>query len=139
MKEVITDIIDIIIQEILKHDERVIFAYLFGSFILGEDFRDIDIAIYVTEKGVKDPFGFTSDLKIAISKKIEEYGGLTVVPDRVDIALLNNASLTFQMEVLTKGILLVDKDYDLRTTLIEAVSNKYRDYEQLQKEASLCL
>lgn len=135
MKEVIT----VSIQEILKHDERVIFAYLFGSFILGEDFRDIDIAIYATEKGVKDPFGFTSDLKIAISKKIEEYGALTVVPDRVDIALLNNASLTFQMEVLTKGILLVDKDYDLRTTLIEAVSNKYRDYEQLQKEASLCL
>lgn len=34
------------IPEILGKDRRVIFGYLFGSFLKSEDFNDIDIALY---------------------------------------------------------------------------------------------
>lgn len=134
MREFIVDIM----RKTLENDKRVIFAYLFGSFAAGEDFRDIDIAVYTDDRGIKDPFGLTSDLKDIISKRINEGGDIRVIPDMLDIAILNNASLVFQMEVLTRGVLLIDKDYDERTTFIESASNRYRDYEQLKEEASLC-
>ncbi len=38
------------IVEVLKNEEKVAFAYLFGSFLFGKYFNDIDLAVYVVGK-----------------------------------------------------------------------------------------
>jgi predicted nucleotidyltransferase len=40
------------IKEVLSRDERVIFAYLFGSAKKGKKFNDIDIGIYSKADGL---------------------------------------------------------------------------------------
>ena len=56
------------IKKVLSEDGRIIFAYLFGSAAGSGKFNDIDIAVYCTEHVLDNPFAFTSDLKIALSK-----------------------------------------------------------------------
>jgi len=62
-----------LIQEVCKQDERVVFAYAYGSFTHGKSFRDIDIGIYVKETE-ENPFAITSDIKIALSHKAKKRG-----------------------------------------------------------------
>ena len=37
-----------IIKDILNKDKRVLFAYLYGSYLEGDNFRDLDIAVLST-------------------------------------------------------------------------------------------
>lgn len=37
------------LKEILSQRKEIIFAYLFGSFVEGESFHDVDVAIYGKE------------------------------------------------------------------------------------------
>lgn len=51
-----------LISRMLNQDERVIFAYIYGSFVYGTFFRDIDVFVYtrkdedifVTQSGIRD-------------------------------------------------------------------------------------
>ncbi|RLB34515.1 MAG: hypothetical protein DRH12_17365, partial [Deltaproteobacteria bacterium] len=54
--------INIIIQA-LENDDRVIFAYLYGSATKDRKAKDIDIAVYT--KGQVDPNQLSADLKIS--------------------------------------------------------------------------
>ena len=38
-----------LLKEVLANDERVIFAYIYGSFVKEQSFRDIDIGIYLKD------------------------------------------------------------------------------------------
>jgi hypothetical protein len=57
--------------------------------------------------------------------------------DLFDVKVLNDAPFTFLKRVFIEGILLLDRDPDRRTDLIEYVSFKYREYAGLLAEASL--
>lgn len=50
-----------LIKNLLKKDERIVFAYLYGSFITDENFRDIDIGVYVYNAD-KNPLVIASDI-----------------------------------------------------------------------------
>jgi predicted nucleotidyltransferase len=123
------------IQEVCRQDERVVFAYAYGSFTQGTSFRDIDIGIYVKETE-EDPFAITSDIKIVLSH-VAKKGGLKFTADQFDVKILNQAPFTFLKRIFKEGILLVDRDPDLRTDLVEHVSLKYRECAGLLSEASL--
>lgn len=121
------------IKDTLKKDKRVVFAYLYGSFAEGNDFKDIDIAIYST-KG-HDPFQVSADLKIAL------YENTGIYPDFFDVRTINHLidqgdlfSLLYLKEVLEANKLLVDKDFGLRTDFIESYGMKYRECEGLIDE-----
>ncbi len=123
-----------IIKRILEKDDRIVFAYIYGSYLLKSNANDIDIAIYVNEKKI-DYFIFPTELKIKMYKKTG------IVADLFDIKVINNLlskgdlfTLLYLKDVFTKGLLIVDKDPDLRTDLFEKYGLKYRECEGLIAE-----
>ncbi len=115
------------IQNVLKEDSRVIFAYLYGSAINGDSYRDIDVGIYI-DKG-HDSFVVSGDLKIDLSI---ETG---IPPDRFDIRIINETDNLIYLRQVLNGRLLVDKEPDLRGDFIESFSMRYREAEGILREA----
>ena len=124
-----------LIKNVLIQDERVVFAYVYGSFINGDSFRDIDVGIYVKDSE-ENPFVISSDIKaqLSLSAKVE---GFNIIADQFDVRIINDAPFTFLRRVIQEGILLVDHNPDLRTDLIEQISLKYRECAGILAEASL--
>lgn len=131
MKERIIDLI----KDALTRDERVIFAYAYGSFSREESFRDVDIAIYVKNRQ-ENPFVIISDIKAALSR-LAKKENLNLIADQFDVQIINDAPFTFLKRIFKEGILLFDHDPDLRTDIVEYVSLKYRECAGLLTEASL--
>lgn len=99
---------------VLSQDERVFFAYLYGSSSHGLTGNDIDIAVY--SRAGEDPHVLSADLKIELHRKT----GLC--PDCFDIRVLNDMDahcdifgLLYLRNVLEGGRLLIDKRPDLRS------------------------
>ncbi len=55
------------ISGILKGKENILFAYIFGSFVTAESFRDIDIAVYMRDKPQR-----VVSLEFDIEKELED-------------------------------------------------------------------
>lgn len=121
------------IRNILAEDNRVIFAYLYGSFTEEEHYKDVDIAVYSTAGC--DVFRLSTDLKIAL----HEHTGLP--PDFFDIRVINRLidygdlfSLLYLKHIFEINRLLVDEDFAIRTDFLEKYSMKYRECEGLLDE-----
>jgi predicted nucleotidyltransferase len=108
----------------LQSRDDVLFAYLFGSLAKGPPvpLSDVDIAIYLSEKK-----GFSE-------KKMEMLGKLTdlLETDEVDLVILNTASLSLEIKILEKKVLLVDKDSFLRHKYESIVMRKYLDFSVME-------
>ena len=125
-----------IIKDILKKDKRVVFAYLYGSYTEGGNFKDVDISVYSTIE--YDPFQLSADLKVAL------YESTGIYPDFFDVRVINHLidqgdlfSLLYLKQILETNKLLVDKNFDLRTDFIENYSMKYRECAGLIDEVML--
>ena len=123
-----------LIKKVLGGDDRVVFAYAYGSLIGEESFRDVDIAIYVKDSQ-ENPFVITSDIKTELSR-LAKKEGLNLPADRFDVQIINQAPFTFLRRIFKEGVLLVDRNPDLRTDLVEYVSFKYRECAGLLAEMS---
>ena len=117
----------------LSRDQRVVFAFLYGSRTSEGVGNDIDIAVYSIEQG--DPHKLAADLKVALHKKT----GFN--PDTFDIRVVNGLfecgnifDLLYLRNVLTRNRLLVDRDFALRTDLLEQYGRKFRECEGLIEE-----
>ena len=130
-KEIILNLI----REVLIKDDRLVFAFAYGSFVTEESFRDIDIGIYVKNKE-ENPFIISSDIKTQLSH-LAKKEGLNLTADHFDVKVINDAPFTFLKRVFKEGVLLIDNDPDLRTDIVEYVSLKYRECTGLLAEASL--
>jgi len=75
-------------------------AYLYGSFLAREDFRDIDIALYLDEDPADDRQGSYAE-RIGIA--LEEARSFC---HACDIRILNHSPVWFQYEVISSGLLL---------------------------------
>jgi hypothetical protein len=109
------------IKDYFLDKDDVVFAYLHGSFIESLKFRDIDIAIFV--KNPVREIELESDLSYELTDK-------TGYP--VEVRIINNASIAFQMAVLRKGRLLISKANNVRTDFIENTSRRYREYSHFR-------
>jgi hypothetical protein len=78
----------------------------------------------------------SSDIKTQLSRRAKKEG-LKVTADEFDVRILNEAPFTFLKRVFQEGTLILDRDPDLRTDLIEYVSRKYRECAGILAEASL--
>jgi len=124
-----------LLKKALTQDERVVFAYAYGSFVKEQSFRDIDVGIYV-KNPEENPFVISSDLKTQLSRAGKKEN-IDLTADQFDVQIINHAPFTFLKRVFKEGILLVDRDPELRTDLVEYVSSKYRECAGLLAEASL--
>jgi predicted nucleotidyltransferase len=132
MKEINPTIPELsVILRVLSNDPRVIFGYLYGSWV-GDpgNARDVDIAIYSSPG--EDPLALAADLKISF------YQATGVPADHFDVRVINEAvakgdlfSLLFLKRLFEKGVLLLDRDADKRGDFLEAYGMKYRECEGL--------
>ena len=120
------------IKEVLFADERIVFAYVFGSFLNSPSYRDIDAGIYLDNIARKDVF----DGELEISKKISEACELPI--DLIDIKILNFAPGHFLNNVFKNGAVLFSKNEKLLSKIIEetslnAIANEYFAYQSLKE------
>lgn len=110
-----------IIKNYLSDKKDVLFAYIHGSFAEGCRFRDIDLALFmkIPEKELE----LESDFSYELTEK-------TGYP--VEVRIINNASVAFQMAVLRKGKLLLNRDDNFRTDFIEDVGRRYWEYSHFR-------
>lgn len=119
-----------VIKDVLDTHPDVIFAYLFGSFLESDRFRDVDIGIYIKQDN--NPYAISSELKERISRNPEISGKFSA--DFFDIQILNEAPFYVIGRIMKEGFLIIDKDPDLRKDLVEKVSLKYRECAGILKE-----
>jgi predicted nucleotidyltransferase len=124
----------ILLRKALTQDERVVFAYVYGSFVKEQSFRDIDVGIYL-KSSEENPFVISSEIKTQLSC-IFKKEKIDLTADQFDIQIINHAPFTFLKRVFKEGILLIDHDPELRTDVVEYVSSKYRECAGLLAEAS---
>lgn len=112
------------IKNILAARKEIRFAYLFGSFVGGEHFRDIDVAIFIdeTDEAAADKF---YDIQLAC--ELEEKAGLPV-----DIVVLNHAPAAIVYNA-SNGLLLKDSDEDSRIDFITSQWKMYWDLKPVLK------
>jgi len=104
------------VKERLMRETDILFAYLHGSFVNAESFRDIDVGIFTAApKG----FSFESDLSCELSHALGH---------DVEVRAVNEAPVAFQMAVLRDGIALFSRSDDARADFIEGVGRRYREY-----------
>ncbi|MFH1095965.1 MAG: nucleotidyltransferase domain-containing protein [Candidatus Desantisbacteria bacterium] len=113
-------IIDCLADFIISRQE-VSFAYVYGSFIEGIPFHDIDIGVYVAGIKEKDSTMYGLELTQAISKANH-------IP--VDIRVLNYATLFFLYHVI-KGRLVFERDEDIRIDIINKTVQRYLDIKPI--------
>jgi len=83
------------IREVLeKHDVKL--AIIFGSFLNGDVFRDIDIAIYSEKLNLDELLKLGVELELGLG-----------IP--VDLAPLDNLPPKFRLNILRRGIIITEK------------------------------
>jgi len=121
------------IVKVLSEDERILFAYLYGSAAEYGRGNDIDIAVYSAEH--EDFHQLSADLKIALHRKT----GLS--PDTFDVRILNGVAehgdlfgLLYLKNVLSENRLLIDRDPEGRSDFLEQYGLRFRECEGLMQE-----
>ena len=106
----------LVIKDLLFSMDILLFAYVHGSFVKSSRFRDIDIAAFTEGK---TDFIFESDLSARLTKDV----GFVV-----EVKMINEAPLPFQMAVIRDGALLFSRDEKIRADFIESIGKRYREY-----------
>jgi uncharacterized protein len=111
------------LTDTLAGHEPVVFAYAHGSFIRGDAFRDIDVAIWTTPAA-----GHRVDLELSVALS-------QAVGYPVDVRVVNHAPVPFLFHVL-RGRLLLARDEPLLSDLMERTARTYHDMAPLLRLAT---
>lgn len=112
------------IQDFLAAEQKVKFAYLFGSLAqgVGGPLSDIDIAVYID--GRLNDFTYRLGLMETLARKLGS--------EQFDLVVLNRAPVVLQFEVVKNGRIL--KEDRTRRIMFEAlVLKKYLDSAHLRR------
>jgi predicted nucleotidyltransferase len=113
--------------ETLQNRPSVIFAYLFGSKVKGyaNDKSDWDIAVYFAEPIEKVGEWPAFELEAELSRAL----GATV-----QVIVLNNSPAPlFGFEIVKDGVLLIDRDENLRMDFENRTLRHYHDWQYFLK------
>ena len=108
----------ILAEELAAHRE-VVFAYVFGSFLEDRQFRDIDLGVWFLVKQEGDAL---RDLADVLRRTLERKVGM-----EIDVVPLNTVSDALIYHA-SRGELVVDRDGDMRETVITAAWKRYWDF-----------
>ena len=113
------------IRFILNGFEEIDLAYVFGSFLERDDFHDIDIAIHLCKEQL--PYQ-----RFKLSQKVARSLENGVKP-RVDfdVRIFNNAPAYFQYEVISKGIVVLERDREKRVDYEADLISEYLDLKYM--------
>lgn len=114
------------ITTVVRKDKRALFAFLYGSFLDGAFFRDIDLGVFVKDVG---PTGFW-DYECRLSQKIEE---ILSHPFPVEARVINRAPISFCYHVI-RGRLLFVRDESVMVDFMTRVARAYLDIAPLRRK-----
>ena len=114
------------ITTVVRQDKRALFAFLYGSFLDGAFFRDIDLGVFVKDVG---PTGFW-DYECRLSQKIEE---ILSHPFPVETRVINRAPISFCYHVI-RGRLLFVRDESVMVDFMTRVARTYLDIAPLRRK-----
>lgn len=98
------------IREYLERRSEVELALVFGGFISCEVFRDVDVALYTGHRvPVSEEFTYIDEVRDELERRV----GFAV-----DVVLLDYAPPRFRIEVLRRGVVLVERVPGLRAILL---------------------
>jgi predicted nucleotidyltransferase len=114
-----------VITNVLLENNNIIFAYIFGSFILKDNFKDIDIGIYISDiKKIN-----ILNLEFEIEKKLED-----LLRQTFDVRAINKAPISFVYNILKNKKIIIDKDSSLRADFENIIYKDYFDLQYLHNE-----
>lgn len=99
------------------------FAYVHGSFVGSDSFKDIDIAI-LTKNRQTNPLNYELNLEVKLYREL----GYTF-----DVRVLNSAPNAFCFHVIKEGSLLFSRDEDIRSEFENRVFSSYADFVPFRK------
>jgi predicted nucleotidyltransferase len=107
------------LQEVLRAEPRVKFAYAFGSVVAGSagPLSDIDVAAYLDARA--DSFSF----RTALMERLIRGLGM----ENIDLVVLNNAPATLRYSVISGGR-IVKEDKARRVPFEAATLSEYLDF-----------
>ena len=113
------------IRFILDGFEEIDLAYVFGSFLERDDFHDIDMAIHLCKE--QSPY---QRFKLAqrVARSLEH--GMEPRVD-FDVRILNHAPAYFQYEVISKGIVVLERDRERRVDYEAHLISEYLDLKYM--------
>jgi predicted nucleotidyltransferase len=119
-----------ILQEYFGGRSEVEFAYVFGSLAQRDHFHDVDVAVYLTDTCVLDdrlahPYGYESTMIGELTRLLKT--------DNVDFVVLNKAGLTLSMQIINKGLRVLDRDRLKRVKIENAIRHEYIDAEPIRR------
>jgi len=106
-----------------KNFERIVAAYLYGSFVTGLYFSDIDLGI-LTEDDIEKPLNFEIDLENGLEK---------IVKYPLDVRVLNRAPLSFCRNVIRHRKVILDRKPNLRADFEGQILKQYFDIAYFQR------
>lgn len=115
------------IREYLSHKREVILAYVFGSFLESDSFKDMDIALLLDAKiGGASEVSFPK-FALKLASELER----SVAPPRLDfdLKILNLTPIYFQYEVVKKGTLVFSRSEVESVQCEVRVISEYLDYK----------
>jgi predicted nucleotidyltransferase len=101
----------------LERRDDVLFAYAYGSFAEDMPFHDIDVGVYVSNVDQASALEYAVELAGTLEREAH-------VP--IDVRILNFAPVLFLYHVV-RGLLLFERDADLRADITEQTVRKYLD------------
>ncbi len=113
------------LRAVLSERPEIVFAYLFGSAAESDSFRDIDVGLYLAlDRITVDPFQYSLRMSAEL---------VTLTGSRVDVVLMNTAP-DHLIHRITKGLLLVDRDEDVRINFITISWSRFFDFEPKRRQ-----
>lgn len=110
----------------LERQPEIRCAYLHGSFLTGDPYRDIDVAVWVDPigRGARSWSQYALDLSVALHQALD---------DPVDVQVLNQAPLAFRYHAL-KGHPLVVRDWEWVDEMRARTWDDYFDFLPFARE-----
>ena len=112
------------IKDCLTKRKDLLFAYIHGSFVMANRFRDIDVAVYLNK---------TSFLPLEIELELEAELGELIRSYPVEVRTLNSAPVSFRYSVIKQGKPVVVADDDARAEFEVAALSNYFDFLPFHK------
>ncbi|MBO8159724.1 nucleotidyltransferase domain-containing protein [Thermosyntropha sp.] len=107
------------INEYLKKQKNIIFAYIFGSFVQGKRYNDIDVAVFLQNKEI-EPMSY-----LELKRELADIAGTDV-----DVVILNEASPLLKREVIKNGVLILERDKEKRVDFVVQSVFEYEDMKR---------
>lgn len=108
-----------------KYNGNVLFAYLFGSAAQGNmsPLSDVDLAVFLSRQNEKSYFDIKCSLYADFCRVLKR--------NDIDVVVLNTTTnIVLLDEIIRGGIVLVDRDVDLREEFEQKILHQAIDFKE---------